>query len=150
MAEFGTKNDTGTTHDAKESHTVAHKALKLAEELEKKMNANPLKGFQQTLQDNIALFWQRGAAVMVITLLGLTTGRMFEFLNKPGSAGSIWEFWGEMFTATLCLGVLVGSAVYTITMGKDVIYYSIFFTTFALAISIFMTLVAIRTRSYVR
>jgi hypothetical protein len=143
---LGQKNAKGVEHTPEESHKTAHEALKLAQELQKKMDASALKSLGKSFEDNPASFWLSASTVLLIALLGLATGRMYQKYNNISDAGSIWEFWGEMFTATLCLGIYFWSSVYMLTLGKDIIYYSIFFSALVLTISIFMILVALRTR----
>ena len=145
-AALGSRNTKGVENTPEESHKTAHQALKLAQELQKKMDSNPLKSFGQSIEDNPASFWLSASTVMLIVLLGLTTGRMYQKYNKLSDAGSIWEYFGEMFTATLCLGIYFWASVYMLTLGKDIIYYSIFFSSLAFTISFFMILVALRTR----
>lgn len=144
--QLGSTNAKGVAHTPEESHKTAHEALKLAQELKQKMESSALKSLGKTLEDNPASFWLSASTIMLIVLLGLTTGRMYQKYNQISEAGSIWEFFGEMFTATLCLGVFFWSSVYMVGLGKDIIYYSVFFATLALTISIFMILVALRTR----
>jgi len=139
-------NAKGVRHTAEESHKTAHEALTLAQELQKKMDASPLKSLGKSLEDNPASFWLSFSSIMLVLLLSIATGRMLQNYANISDTSAILEYFGEMITATLCLGIYVWASVYMITLGKDIIYYSVFFASFALTISIFMVLVALRTR----
>jgi hypothetical protein len=154
MAEKNDKNDSPliytnkekVKHTTRESDNTAHKALSLAQELEKKMKKSALEGVLEQSKENASWFALYFSGIVIICMLGTATGRMYQKYNKLADVGGIWEMYGYMITATVFLGLFFSSAMNHMILGKSVIFYSLFISTFALAIGIFITLVAVRSR----
>jgi hypothetical protein len=59
----------------------------------------------------------------------------------------VWEIAIYMAVSTVALGIYVCLAVSNMILGNYVVYYSLFISTFALAIGIFMTIIAVQSRN---
>jgi len=139
-------NKDGVKHTTKEADNTAHKALSLAQELEKKMKKGALEGILEQSKENASWFSLFFSGIVVIAMLGTATGRMYQKYHKLADVGGIWEMYGYMITATVFIGLFFCVAMNHMILGKSVIFYSLFISTFALAIGIFMTLIAVRSR----
>jgi hypothetical protein len=137
---------TPTNHTVGDEDRIAHEALRLAKKLEKEVNKNLMKGVLESSAENASWFGLIFAGIVVISMLGTATGRLYQDYNQLAQVGSIWEQFGYMITASIFLGVFFLAAIRHMILGRYVIYYALFFSSLALAIAIFMNLVAIRSR----
>jgi hypothetical protein len=132
-------------HSIKESDEVAHKALKLVEKLEEKMLVNPLKYLGAEKGKSWLGVWI-GGILAVSCLIG---AHVKLNQNKYTLASMEQSF----LTGGLMLGVVIGLGTYFIALssveflGNNLIFMSLFISTLALGLGIFMMIVAIKTRT---
>jgi len=139
-------NSAGKRHTTREADDTAHKALELAEKLEKKINKGLMDGILEQKEENLSWFGLIFSGIVVISMLGTATGRMYENANKMATIGGIWEIFGEMVAATVFLGFFLLAAINHMTLGNYIVYLALFFAVTAFGFAIFMNMVAIRSR----
>ena len=132
-------------HSVVEADDVAHRALELAEMLEKKMIVNPLNSLGITKQPSWLGVWI-GGIIALITLICA-----FVYLGNNQSTLAILEqkflTGGLMIVATIGLGIYFISLSCMDILGNNLVFTSVFAATLALALSIFMIIVAIKSRA---
>ena len=141
-------NDEGVKHNLREADDTAHKALKLAEELKDTMLMNPLKVMSKTSTGLATL------AIWVGFLLGISclSGATY-LLSKNNIEISTTE--NTFVVGGVLLGALIGLFLITFfltfydLLGNYMLWIGIFVSSLAFNISVFMLIVAIKTRRLV-
>jgi hypothetical protein len=142
---FKKKWGTPPTHSIKESDDTAHKALELAEKLEEKMLVNPLKYMGSEKAKSWLGIWIGG--LLAFSCLVAANVKLYQ--NQYTLATLEHNF----LTGGLMLGAVIGLGIYFIALsfveflGNNLIFISIFASTLALALGIFMIIVAIKSRT---
>jgi hypothetical protein len=134
-------------HNLQGVDDTAHKALKLAEELKKKMDKSLMEGIVENGEKYTSAFFLIFSGVVVAAMLGTSTGRQYQLNAQLATDVQVWEIAIYMIVATVALGMYFWIAIGHMILGNYVTYYSLFISTIALALGIFMTLVAVRTRN---
>jgi hypothetical protein len=138
---------TPPTHTIKESDEVAHKALELAEKLEEKMLVNPLK-YLGSEKGKSWLGVYLGGILAVSCLIGAAV--MLSNLNNQKKLGSTED---TFLVGGLILGSAIGLGIYFMALssveflGNNISFISIFLSTLALGLGIFMMIVAVKSRT---
>jgi len=134
-------------HDLQGVDDTAHKALTLAENLEKKLNKSLLEGISEKSSKYGSGFMLILSGITVAAMLGTATGRLYMNNAQLATDVQVWEIAIYMAVSTVALGIYVYLAVSNMILGNYVVYYSLFISTFALAIGIFMTIIAVQSRN---
>jgi hypothetical protein len=127
-----------------EANDTAHKALGLAKELKDRMDKTP--NLLERSAENVSWFGLIFSGIVIISMLGTATGRLYQKYHRLANVGDIWEIFAYMITATVFLGLYFGTAIKHMILGRYVVYYALFLASFALGLAIFMNLVAVRSR----
>ena len=136
---------TPPTHSIKESDNVAHKALELAEQLEEKMLVNPLK-YLGSEKGKSWLGVYIGGALATCCLIAAAV----MLSNNQKSLTSTED---SFLVGGLMLGSAIGLGIYFMALssveflGNNIVFISIFMATLALGLSIFMMIVAVKSRT---
>jgi len=97
-------------------------------------------------RENASWFAIYASGIIMFIMLTLATTRLYRNQNQLGNSGFTWEIYTYMALATVSLGIYLIFAMNNMLLGNNVIYYALFVSTIALAIGLFMTIVAVRTR----
>jgi hypothetical protein len=133
-------------HDLQGVDDIAHQALKLAQQLQKEVNKNPLQAMLDRSKENASWFAIYASGIILFSMLIAATARLYNNQSQLGNSGITWEIYTYMLIATVSLGIYLIFAINNMLLGNNVIYYALFVSTIAFAIGLFMTIVAVRTR----
>jgi hypothetical protein len=130
-------------HDIVESNSTAHKALELAEKLEEKMLVNPLKFLGEAKEKSWAGI-VIGGVLAFICLVGASFKRTSGLL---ASTEHNFLIGGLMICAAIGIGIFFIGLSCLEFLGNKIIFVSLFTSTLALGVGIFMTIVSVRSRT---
>ena len=142
---FKKKWGTPPTHSIKESDDIAHKALELAEKLEEKMLVNPLKYLGAEKAKSWLGIWI-GGILAFSCLLGANI-MLYQNQYTLATLEQKFTIGGLMLGAVFGLSALFIALSFVEFLGNNLIFISIFASTLALALGIFMIIVAIKSRT---
>ena len=139
------KGSNGKEHTVKEADDVAHEALELAKKLEANMVQNPLQYIKG--QKVASWFGVYFGGLLAISCLIATT---VSLVNQLG-AFALPEH--KFLAGGLMIGSSIGLMIYFIALssieflGNNLIYVSLMLGMLSLGVAIFMTIIAMNTRS---
>jgi hypothetical protein len=134
----------GKKHSVVEANATAHKALELAEKLDKAMSLNPGK-FLATEKGKTFLGYFLGGGLAISCLISAT---IILYQNQY----NLSFIQNKFLTGGLMLGSAIGIGIYfvvlscNIILGENIIHVPIFVASLALGLGIFMMIVAIKSR----
>jgi hypothetical protein len=136
---------TPPTHSIKESDNVAHKALELAEKLEEKMLVNPLKYLGS--QKGKSWLGVYIGGIIAFCCLVAANAKLYQNQYTLASTEQSFLIGGLMLVSVIGLGIYFIALSSVEFLGNNLIFISIFASTLALGLGIFMMIVAIKTRT---
>jgi len=136
---------TPPTHSIKESDNTAHKALELAEKLEEKMLVNPLKYLGSEKGKSWLGVYIGGA--LAFSCLVAAGVMLSNNQKKLGSTEDNFLIGGLMLGSAIGLGIYFMALSSVEFLGNNIIFISIFMSTLALGLGIFMMIVAVKSRT---
>jgi len=138
-------NVSGKKHSVVEANATAHKALELAEKLEKTMDMSPGKFLaSKKVQTWMGVYLGAGLAAIC---LGSATYLLYTNQTTLSSTEHGFLTGGLMLGSVIGIGILFVGLACMEYLGESLIHVSVWISSLALAIGIFMVIVAIKSRT---